>query len=170
MQPTLAVGIVWRGIHASGGWNCLPAAGGDGGTTYRGRGVRRFGDGALGLWQHRATLNPHTRRREYIRGALRGESPRTREGRRPDRPQGYRKVYSSTLAENGPFTGHDSSVTRGMEICFSVLDCTRPGHCGRLPNHSQSARIKRLWLVISVLRPVMGNDLYWTSLPTGCAL
>ncbi len=38
----------------------------------------------------RAAMTPHTRRRENIRGALRGESPRTREGRRPDRPKQQR--------------------------------------------------------------------------------
>ena len=38
--------------------------------------------------------------RWFWRGALRGESPRTREGRRPDRPKSNERVMRSEEREN----------------------------------------------------------------------
>ena len=46
--------------------------------------------GGVALWVGRQLANMATswRRGVFLEGALRGESPRTREGRRPDRPNG----------------------------------------------------------------------------------
>jgi len=71
----------------------------------------------------RRRVSSTTRRgRSGVRGALRGESPRTREGRRPDRPKGYRKGYSSTLPMKGPWTGRGAIATRGIGTCTPVPD------------------------------------------------
>ncbi len=104
------------------------------GTRARGRvGTRRVGDrlesrrhggGATGGRLHWATLELTPGGRRGVRGALRGESPRTREGRRPDRPREFRKAYCSTLPVNGAWTGHDAIAPRGIGTRAPILDCT----------------------------------------------
>ena len=102
--PDFGVGTVWRGIGASGGWRCLPSLGE---TQYRRQawqygGVRQLGrvrgqahgrhvrgsDGTGGTrsgwtrWiRHLLRISTPGRRRMLLGGALRGRSPRTREGR-----------------------------------------------------------------------------------------
>ena len=79
-------GPVWRGIGASGGWGCLPAFGRVRGQA-PGRHVRGS-DGTGGTWsgwtlsiRHLLRISTPGRRRMLLGGALRGRSPRTREGR-----------------------------------------------------------------------------------------
>ena len=104
VHPRFGVGTVWRGIRASGGWRCLPSLG----ETQCGRqawpygGVRQLGrvrgqaqgrhvrgsDGAGVTWsgwtpsiRHLLRITTPGRLGMLLGGALRGRSPRTREGR-----------------------------------------------------------------------------------------
>ena len=104
VHPRFGVGTVWRGISASGGCRCLPSSGETqcrrqawphGGVRQLGR-VRgqaqgrhpRGSDGTGGTWsgqtpsiRHTSPISTHGRRGMLLEGALRGRSPRTREGR-----------------------------------------------------------------------------------------
>ncbi len=87
---------------------------------------RTYGGGATGRRLSRAALEPTSGGVwRGVRGALRGESPRTREGRRPDRPKGNRRAHSCTLPEHGAWTGQDMVATRGMGISTPISDCAR---------------------------------------------
>ena len=86
VHPRFGVGTAWRGIGASGGWRCLPVFGRVRGQA-PGRHVREF-DGTGGTrsgWtpsiRHLLQISALGRRRMVLGGALRGRSPRTREGR-----------------------------------------------------------------------------------------
>lgn len=65
-------------------------------------------------------IRSHTRRLERRQGALHGESPRTKEGRRPNRP----KCSGQGLVARGSGTagaGHGSVSARGIGICAPPL-------------------------------------------------
>ncbi len=101
VQPDSGVGVVWWGLHADGGWNCQPSLGRG---TGQARGLplrwsrrsltwgRRVGP-QVSLGRNDRTLGGGS----GVRGALRGESPRTREGRRPERPELQLPVASGRL-------------------------------------------------------------------------
>ena len=66
---------------------------------YGGHGGRIRGTGWVGDRWHRQYTGDATPTWHGVRGALRGESPRTREGRRPDRPELQWSVISSQWSE-----------------------------------------------------------------------
>ena len=88
---------------------------------YRGRAVSLSSGAAMGLWLHKATSNPTTDWRRGVRGALRGESPRTREGRNGPTVQRLWSVGSCQWP--GTARGaYGSVVARGTGICTPTLE------------------------------------------------
>ena len=84
MQFTFGVETVRWGVSDSGGWNCLPSYFWGGTGQAQGLPLQWWRGGSNTGGCHNSSNSP--RRSGVRRGALRGESPRTREGRRPDRP------------------------------------------------------------------------------------
>ena len=103
---------------------------------YRGHGGRLRGKTWVGDRWHRQHAGDAATTRHGVRGALRGESPRTREGRRPDRTtavvsdQGSVVRGGSPCLARGTRTDFRLVVARGVGKFPSILD--RPATIGVL--------------------------------------
>ncbi len=147
----IGVGTVWRGIGASGGWRCLPSLGE---TQCRRKawpygGVRQLGrvrgqaqgrhiwesDGTGGTWSGWTRSNRHPFEYRHpvdeawpgLGGALRGRSPRTREGRIGPTAQNCSGQWSEEalhLLQGRKRTGHGFVATRGTGKITPILGCT----------------------------------------------
>ena len=138
---------------------------------YRGHGGRLRGTKWVGDRWHRQQARYTAPTWHGVWGALRGESPRTREGRRPDRTELQWSVISSQrrwqLRCSGTRIGFSLVVTRGVGKFTPNLDCTL--FAGRLHlNWVRTLKFCRILLQVGVRHKGRQLAVWGLSFEQGC--